>query len=177
MDLLAEGGRGKKPCFVKVQKKAGPGARNTGDLEKEQYSCWTWERGQSRYFFTTPGHGHLYLKSEDLLLSAPKPHPFPVGHSENEDIFTFNEFQAPAEHWRNKVSHNRFSKWTQCEGMSMPSWPNNHALNNLVHCVGHLQTQETRPTTVVFTSPQSCLGAKDKVWPQRVQTRTSRSHM
>lgn len=121
MDLLVKGGRGEEAPFCQVQKRADPGARNTGDLEEKQYSCQTGGRRQGRYFFTTPGHGHLYLKSEDLLLSAPQPHPFPVGHSENEDIFTSNKFQAPAEHWRNKVSHNGFSKWIQCEGMSMPS--------------------------------------------------------
>lgn len=96
-DLLAKGGRGKEALFCQVQRRGGPGARNTGDLEEKQYSCQTGERGQGRYVFTISGHGHLYLKSEDLLLSAPRLHPFPVGHSENEDIFTSNEFQAPAE--------------------------------------------------------------------------------
>lgn len=55
-----------------------------------------------RGLFITPGHGQLYLRSEDplpsgLLLAWEWADPFPVGHSENEDT---EEFQAPAEHWR-----------------------------------------------------------------------------
>lgn len=58
--------------------------------------------------------------------------------------------------------------------MNMPLWPN-CALNNSVHCEQDLQTQGTRPMTVVFTSPQSCLGAEHDVLLQRRQTKTSRT--